>query len=284
MRALITGASGMLGRDMAKEFCRRGFEVVTLDRGGLDITDLACVNRAFKEHGPHLAVNCAGFTKVDRAESQRREAFLVNGLGPRNLALACGETGAALVQISTDYVFDGRLDRPYEVYDVPGPVNVYGASKLWGERAVLGLLRASYIIRTGWLFGLGGENFVSAMISLGREGKPVQVVDDQFGCPTFTEDLARAVSDLAQTGCYGIYHITNQNATTWFKFAGAIFDRSKLVVDLIPCRTRDTGRAASRPGFSVLDPFPLQETIGYLLPRWEDALWRYLSKKGELQA
>lgn len=284
MRVLITGAAGMLGRDMTNEFNRRGFDVMALDRQGLDITDLVSVRRVVKERGPQVVINCAGYTNVDRAESERQEAFLINGLGARNLALACGETGAALVQISSDYVFDGNGDRPYGVYDPPRPINVYGASKLWGEQAVLGLLKASYLIRTSWLFGLGGGNFVSTMINLGRAGKPVKVVDDQFGSPTFAEDLARAVFDLVQTECYGIYHITNQNSTTWFKFAETIFTKSKYAVDLIPCTTRETDRAAQRPGFTVLDPFPLKETIGYLLPRWEDALYRYLAKKGELEA
>lgn len=280
MKVLVTGAAGMLGREMVAEFHRRGFDVTAMDHAGLDITDLEKVRRVVGESMPQVVVNCAAYTDVDKAESEPDKAYLVNGLGPRNLALACAETGASLVQISTDYVFDGQHNRPLGVYDSPCPVNVYGASKLWGERAVLGLLKASYIIRTSWLFGPGGKNFVSKMLELAGLGKPIKVVADQFGCPTFTEDLARVVADLMQTRCYGIYHVTNQNPTTWFKFAETIFTTCRYTVELIPCSTREFKSDARRPGFTVLHPFPLQETIGYLPPPWEDALKRYLAKLG----
>jgi len=278
VKVLITGASGMLGTDMVAEFHRRGFAVAAMDRNSLDITVLEQVRRVVGDISPRIIVNCAAYTDVDKAESEPFKAYLVNGLGPRNLALACAEIGASLVQISSDYVFDGRLNRPWGVYDYPRPQNVYGASKLWGERAVLDLLKSSYLIRTSWLFGLGGENFVFKMLALGRSGKPIKVVNDQFGRPTYTEDLARAVADLVQTRCYGVYHVTNQNLTTWFKFAELIFIKCCQDVELIPCSTRDFKCNARRPGYTVLDPFPLQETIGYLLPRWEDALDRYLAK------
>lgn len=283
MKVLITGAAGMLGQDVAVEFRRRGFHVIAMDRAMLDITCLEHVKRAIGGHSPGIVINCAAYTDVDGAESEPQMSFFINGLGPRNLALACRETGSVLVHISTDYVFSGDRERPYGVYDPTRPVNVYGASKLWGERAVLQLLKTCYLVRTSWLFGPGGKNFVSTMIKLGRAGKPVKVVDDQFGCPTFTEDLAMALADLVETGCYGIYHITNQNPTNWFGFAGAIFKNCNLSLNIIPCKTREMDRPAKRPAFSVLDSFPLKETIGYLLPGWDDALRRYLVKKGELK-
>lgn len=283
MKVLITGSAGMLGADMVTEFHRRGFTVTAMDHESLDITVLEDVRKAVLDHCPQVVVNCAAYTDVDKAESEPQQAYSVNGLGPRNLALACAETGASMVHISTDYIFEGIQSRPLGVLDSPRPINVYGASKLWGEQAVLGLLKSSYLIRTSWLFGLGGVNFVSKMINLGRSGKSIKVVADQFGCPTFTEDLARAVVDLVHTGCYGVYHVTNQNPTTWFSFAEFIFSECNYTVELLPCSTPEMDRPAKRPGFTVLDPFPLKETIGYLLPRWQDALCRYLAKKRGLE-
>ena len=283
MKVLITGAAGMLGQDVVTEFRSRRFNVIAMDRLSLDITNLAQVCRVLKDNKPNIVINCAAYTDVDGAEFEQQKAYFINGLGPRNLALACKETRAALVQISTDYVFGGNRNRPYRVYDPTRPLNVYGDSKLWGEKAVLNLLESSYLVRTSWLFGLGGKNFVSTMIKLGQEKKQIKVVDDQFGCPTFTGDLARAVADLSETGCYGTYHVTNQNPTTWFRFARAVFEYFQYSVELIPCRTREMERPARRPAFSVLEPFPLKETIGYLLPGWEDALHRYLVKRGDLK-
>lgn len=283
MRVLIAGGAGMLGQDVAVEFRRRGFHTIPMGRSRLDVTCLEQVKKVMGEHAPDIVINCAAYTDVDGAEKEREKSFLINGLGPRNLALACRETGSALVQISSDYVFAGDREQPYGVYDSTRPVNVYGAGKLWGERAVLQLLETCYLVRTSWLFGLGGKNFVSTMIKLGRAEKPVKVVDDQFGCPTFTEDLARALADLVQSGCYGIYHITNQNPTNWFDLAGAIFKNCNMPLNIVPCKTQEMGRPAKRPAFSVLDSFPLKETINYLLPGWEDALRRYLVKKGELK-
>lgn len=279
MKVLVTGSAGMLGADMVTEFHRRGYTVTAMDRYSLDITVFEDVRKAVLDHCPQVVVNCAAYTDVDKAESEPQQAYKVNGLGPRNLALACAETGASLVHISTDYIFDGIGKQSWGVFDSPQPINVYGASKLWGERAVLGLLKSSYLIRTSWLFGLGGVNFVSKMIDFGGSGKSIKVVDDQFGCPTFTEDLARAVVDLVHTGCCGVYHVTNQNPTTWHSFAESIFSACKYKVELIPCSTPEMNRPAKRPGFTVLDPFPLRETIGYLLPSWQDALCRYLAKK-----
>ncbi len=278
MRVLVTGAAGMLGRDMAAEFRGRGFAVTAMDRAGLDITVLEQVRGVFRDCNPQVVVNCAAYTDVEKAESEPAKAYSVNGLGPRNLALACAEVGAALAHISTDYVFDGRHRRPLGVYDAPCPLNVYGASKLWGERAVLSVLKAAYLIRTSWLFGSGGVNFVSKIIARAGLGQSIKVVADQSGCPTYTGDLARAAADLVQTRCYGIYHVTNQNPATWFEFAAAIISKCRLPVKLAPCGTQEFKSKVRRPGFTVLDPFPLRETIGYLPPRWEDALDLYLAK------
>lgn len=277
MRIMVTGAAGMLGREVARAYSRRGDDVVALTRNRLDITDLARVRKQVAEYRPEIVVNCAAYTNVDDAEAETERAYLVNGLGPRNLALACRENGASLVHISTDYVFSGRRRQACRVYDRPLPLNAYGASKLWGERAVRDITGACYILRTSWLFGPGGTNFVSSMLRLGKERGMLRVVDDQEGCPTYTADLARAVVDISATGCYGLYHVTNRGSTTWYRYAQEIFRLAGLKTDLIPCATRDFNRPANRPFFSVLDPFPLAETVGYLLPPWQDALARYLA-------
>ncbi|SFG89888.1 dTDP-4-dehydrorhamnose reductase [Desulfotomaculum arcticum] len=283
MTVLVTGAAGMLGQDVVAEFRSRQRQVIAKDHLNLDITNLEQVQQAIDHYQPAIVVNCAAYTDVDRAEAEPQKAYLINGLGPRNLALACQKNKAVLVQISTDYVFDGSQNRPYGVYDPANPLNVYGASKLWGENAVREILKSFYLIRTSWLFGLHGKNFVDTMLRLGQSKRDIKVVDDQFGCPTFTEDLARAAADLVATGCYGTYHITNQNYSTWFGLAESIFKKCNSSIKLVACKTKEMNRPAPRPGFSVLDPFPLKETTGCLLPGWDDALSRYLAKRGKLK-
>ncbi|HOV80036.1 MAG TPA: dTDP-4-dehydrorhamnose reductase [Bacillota bacterium] len=276
MRVMVTGAAGMLGRAVTAEYAGRKAEVIALGRHELDVTDLGRARRVIGAHRPDIVVNCAAYTNVDGAETEIRRAFLCNGLGARNLAVACRETGAVLVHISTDYVFDGKKSGPYGIYDDPRPLNVYGSSKLWGERALALIEGRYYLVRTSWLFGPGGNNFVTTLLRLVQGGGEVRVVNDQTGSPTYTLDLARAVADLTLTGCCGIYHVTNQGNTTWYGFAEEILKKSDLRIVLTPCSTEETGRPARRPQNSVLDPFPLEETVGYLLPAWQDALARYM--------
>ena len=204
MKVLITGAKGMLGQDMVAEFQRRDYEVHAADHQTLDITDIQAVRAAITALRPDIVVNCAAYTDVDKAESEPEIAMRVNGLGPRNLALACEATGAVLLHISTDYVFDGEKEGPYEIWDTPNPINVYGKSKLWGENYVRSLMHRYFIVRTSWLFGKGGRNFVTTMLELAKRGEPIRVVNDQRGCPTYTVDLARACVDLVESGCFGI--------------------------------------------------------------------------------
>ncbi|TEB06586.1 dTDP-4-dehydrorhamnose reductase [Pelotomaculum schinkii] len=276
MRVMVTGAAGMLGKAVTAEYISRGMEVIALRRDELDITEFDRVRDVIRAREPDIVVNCAAYTNVDGAESERRRAFLTNGLGPRNLAASCRALGAVLVHISTDYIFDGSKKDPYGIYDVPHPLNIYGSSKLWGERALKEIACPCYIVRTSWLFGPGGNNFVANMIKLGKAKGKASVVNDQSGSPTFTVDLARAIADLSGSGCYGTYHITNQGSTTWYDFAKEIYDMCGLAVNLSSCDSAALARPARRPAYSILDPFPLEETIGYLLPSWEKALARYL--------
>ena len=280
MRVAVTGAAGMLGRDVVAALRERNHDVVALPHAALDITGPERVREEIGRLGPEVVVNCAAYTAVDAAEDDWERALAVNGLGPRNLALACRENGAVLVHVSTDYVFGGHKDTPYGVFDPTGPINAYGRSKLWGELAIRAVHPAFYIVRTSWLFG-DGPNFVRTMLRLGREKAVVSVVDDQHGAPTFTPDLARALSDLVETGAFGTYHVTNGGATTWCGFAREIFRQRGLPVRVDPCTTGEFPRPAARPANSRLDPFPLRETVGYLLPPWEDALARYLAREAE---
>lgn len=275
-RVVVTGAAGMLGRAMVAALSAAGWEVVALDRAALDVTDLAAVRGACAELKPAVVVNCAAYTDVDRAESEPERAMLVNALGARNLALACLDMGADLVQVSTDYVFSGQKGSPYEIWDPCDPINAYGKSKAWGEHYVRSLLNRHYIVRTSWLFGPGGRNFVATILKLAREREAVPVVDDQWGCPTFTEDLARATADLIRTRAYGTYHVTNSGPATWYELASTAVRLAGLPARVEPIPTSALARPAARPRYSVLDPFPLPHVLGYQLPHWRDALGRYL--------
>lgn len=278
MKVLITGAKGMLGQDMVAEFQRRDYEVHAADHKALDITDIHAVRAAIEALRPDIVVNCAAYTNVDKAESEPEVAMKVNGLGPRNLSLACEAMGAVLLHISTDYVFDGEKDGPYEIWDTPNPINAYGKSKLWGENYVRSLMHRYLIVRTSWLFGKGGRNFVTTVLDLAKRGEPIRVVNDQRGCPTYTVDLARACADLVESGCFGIYHVTNQGATTWYEFAKEILAQTDEVSELIPIRMEDLARPAKRPRNSELDDSPLKETLGCLMPKWRESLGEFMMR------
>jgi len=269
----------MLGSDLTAEGQKQGYDVIALTHAELDITKASLVKEAFDTYHPQVVINCAAYTKVDEAEENRNLALAVNALGVRNLALACRETNAVLVQISTDYVFDGTKDKPWGIYDLPNPINTYGESKYLGECFLKTIGENYFIVRTSWLFGKAGPNFVKTMLKLALAKNTIKVVDDQIGCPTYTADLAKAILDLVNTKAYGIYHITNQGAVSWYEFAKAIFALSGTKVELLPIDSSKYPTLAKRPKNSVLDPFPLEETIGYLLPSWSDALQRYLANE-----
>ncbi|MFJ4837378.1 dTDP-4-dehydrorhamnose reductase [Streptomyces sp. NPDC088746] len=256
---LVTGAGGMLAQDVLDRLARVGETAVGLDRKALDITDAGSVRRAVEEHGPSVIVNCAAWTAVDDAETHEDEALRINGEGPRLLAEVCAEHGIVLLQVSTDYVFDGQASEPYAEDAPTAPRSAYGRTKLAGERAVLSLLPdTGYVVRTAWLYGAGGGNFVRTMIKLEGIKDTLDVVDDQLGQPTWTGDLADRLVRLGQgalagTAPAGIYHGTSGGETTWFGFTRAIFEQ--LGAD--PERVRPTtsaafARPAPRPAYSVL--------------------------------
>jgi dTDP-4-dehydrorhamnose reductase len=282
MKVLITGAGGMLAGDLVPCLLERSNVVVALAHKELDICDFKQVESKVTKIKPEVIINCAAFSNVDEAETSKHMALMVNGVGVRNLVLACAKADCSLVHISTDYVFNGKKDEPYTIYDRPQPVNAYGESKLLGEYYILPYLHRSYLVRTSWLFGHHGGNFIETILRIAGEEEQITVVNDQYGAPTFTQDLAKAIADLAASECYGIYHITNQGKVNWYEFAKAIIKKSQKNIQVVPISSDEYIRPASRPKNSSLNPFPLAETIGYLLPSWEDALERYLNLRSGL--
>lgn len=274
---LVTGAAGMLGRDLTALLAARGAEVTALGHGELDITDATAVATALDKHRPSVVVNCAAWTAVDDAESHEDEARRLNGDGPANLAAACAAAGATLVQPSTDYVFDGQASSPYAEDAPPGPRSAYGRTKLAGERAVLETLPDSgYVVRTAWLYGEHGNSFVRTMIRLARKGNPVDVVTDQAGQPTWTADLAAQILALASSGApAGVYHGTSSGETTWFGLAQEVFDLQGAGRDLVRPTTSDAfKRPAPRPAYSVLG-HDAWKTAGIPpIAHWRDGLHR----------
>jgi len=283
MKVLVTGAEGMLAKDLVPSLSEQGYEVTALPRSKLDITDLQSVRDAAGACEPGIIINCAAYTRVDKAEEEVHRALAVNGFGVQNLCLVCQERIIPLVHFSTDYVFDGTRDGPYTIYDSPNPLGVYGGSKLLGEKYILWLLNRFYLIRTSWLFGHHGPNFIETMLGLGQTRKELSVVNDQRGCPTWTRHLSDAVVSLIKTGRYGIYHVTNSEPTTWYDFAREIFRVSGIDIDVVPVSSDQFPRPARRPSNSVLDSFPLPMILGKEMPSWKDALSDYLKQRDKLK-
>lgn len=283
MKVAVTGARGMLGQAVVAEFANRGDTVAALSHADLDITDCRAVFSTIRKLEPEVVVNCAAYTDVDRAESEPERAMLVNGLGVRNIALVCKEIGATVVHISTDYVFGGDKEGAWGIYDERRPINAYGRSKLYGERFLETVAPRYYLVRTSWLFGPGGKNFVDTILRLARENKELAVVNDQRGCPTYSLDLARAVARLIAAGCPGVYHITNRGAATRYEFARVIVEESRLAINVRPIPSGEYPTPAKRPPNSVLGLFPLPETIDNPCRCWQDAVREYVAMRTNVQ-
>jgi dTDP-4-dehydrorhamnose reductase len=274
MRLLVTGAAGMLGRDVVAAAGDAGHEAVALARADLDIANAAAVRAAVLAARPAAVVNCAAWTDVDGAESAETDATAVNGDGPGHLAAAAAEAGALLVHVSSDYVFGGDATSPY-VEDAPtGPIGAYGRSKLAGERAVASVASHA-IVRTAWVFGPHGKNFVDTMRRLGAEREEIAVVDDQVGCPTYTGHLAPALIDIADRGLTGVLHVAGGGRCTWFDLAEATFAEAGIDCRVKPQSTADLGRPAPRPAFSVLASTRADAPA---LPPWRDGLKAHLAR------
>ena len=279
MKILITGANGMLAKAVKERF--DGEELILTDVDELDITDEKAVSKFIKEVNPYVVINCAAYTAVDKAEEEEDLAMKINFEGPKNLATACRDSLCKFVHISTDYVFGGNLavDYIYREYDEKDPETVYGKTKLKGENAIEHIMDQNYyIFRTAWLYG-DGNNFVRTMLKLGSEKDEVKVVYDQYGSPTYTEDLADIIYQALELKIpSGIYHATNLGFTTWYDFTKEIYKKAGISCRVVPVTSKEFIRPAKRPKNSMLSKWKILNA-GVEIPSWEDALERYLTKE-----
>lgn len=276
MRILVTGVFGMLGQDVVRTVRAGGHEAVGLGRAELDVTDASAVHARIASERPDAVVNCAAYANVDGAEEEREAAFELNGRAPGVVAAAAAAVGASIVHISSDYVFDGAKGEPYVESDATGPLSAYGESKLAGERAAIDANPRHFVVRSAWLFGLGGRNFVDTMIRLASERDEVRVVEDQVGSPTFCGELAEALVSLLATDDHGIHHVAGAGATAWADLAAETFRQAQVDCRVTRIPTAEMTRPAVRPAFSAL----ASERAG--TPRlrpWQEGLAAYLGAR-----
>lgn len=276
MKVLVTGITGQLGYDVVKELKERGIEAIGTGNREMDITDRENVEKTIKTAAPDAVIHCAAYTAVDAAEDNEEICRRVNTEGTRNIARVCKELDCKMVYISTDYVFDGQGEKPWEPEDACAPQGVYGKTKYEGELAVKELLEKYFIVRISWVYGVNGKNFVKTMLNLSKTHDRLTVVNDQFGSPTYTPDLAKLLVDMVQTERYGIYHASNEGICSWYEFACTIFEAAGIKMEVVPVTTAEYGAKAPRPFNSRMSKEKLVEKGFEKLPAWQDALERYL--------
>jgi dTDP-4-dehydrorhamnose reductase len=276
-KVLITGANGQLGVDLM-DMLSPFYAVKGYGRAQLDITKLDDTIDVIRDMKPDIIINCGAYTNVDKAEQEQDVAYSVNGLACRNLAVACLKTKSQLIHISTDFVFDGEKKGHYTEFDKPNPINIYGHSKFVGEEYIRQIYPRHFILRTSWLYGQHGNNFVKTMLKLAKENDVLRVVDDQRGAPTYTKDLVRVIRMLMETEAYGTYHVSNNGACTWFEFAAQIFSVHNINKKILPIKTEELKRPAKRPQNSVMRNYLLELDFGYHLEHWADALKRFMKE------
>jgi len=278
MKIVVTGVKGQLGYDVVRELISRGYiDVLGIDIEDLDITKEADVINFFMFNQPDVIIHCAAYTAVDKAEDNSSLCHNVNVLGTQYLVEQAIRYQSKFVYISTDYVFDGQKNFPYNTDDLPNPKSIYGKTKYMGEIETMKYQR-HFIVRISWVFGKNGTNFVTTMVKLGKEKKSINVVNDQYGSPTYTFDLSRLLVDLVETDKYGIYHATNEGVCTWYEFAKEIFRLTNPNITVNPILTSDYPTRAIRPSYSVMSKTTLDENGFKRLPNWKDALERYLKE------
>jgi len=276
MRILVLGSNGQLG----SEICRimQEEDIIPARRCDADITQLSQVVEFACRLRPDIIINAAGYTDVDRCERDRERAFLDNAIGARNAAIASHKAGAELIHISTDYVFDGNKDGPYIECDLPRPLNIYGWSKLLGEKMAMEQNPNAFILRTAWLYGSVGRNFPKTILALAQEKEEIRVVNDQWGTPSYAGDVARQIKLLMDTKSYGLYHCTSQGGCTWYDYAREIINLAGLQVRLAPVASSDYPRPERRPANSVLDNLMLRAQGLDVMPEWKDSLSRHIDE------
>ncbi|CCX57897.1 putative uncharacterized protein [Blautia hydrogenotrophica CAG:147] len=276
MRVLVTGVKGQLGYDVMNELAKRGYEGVGVDVDEMDITDARKVDEVITKAQVDKVVHCAAYTAVDAAEDNVELCRRVNAEGTENIAKVCKRLDLPMVYLSTDYVFDGEGERPWEPDDERDPLNVYGQTKYEGELAVERNLDKYFIVRIAWVFGVNGKNFIKTMLNLAQNHDTITVVDDQVGSPTYTYDLARLLVDMIETEKYGRYHATNEGLCTWYEFAKEIFRQAGVDVKVVPVTSEQFQAKAKRPHNSRMNKDKLEAMGFQRLPSWQDALSRYL--------
>jgi dTDP-4-dehydrorhamnose reductase len=276
MKVLVTGAAGMLGRDVMLAAGNAGHDVVGFGRAELDVTDPAALAKKFELERPDVVINCAAWTDVDGAEESESAAFAVNGTGAGNVAAAAATVGAGVVYVSSDYVFDGAKAAPYVESDQVAPLSAYGRTKLAGEEATAAANKRHFVVRSAWLFGIGGPNFVETMLRLAGDHGEVLVVRDQVGSPTYTWHLAYGIVRLIEGIEYGIHHMAAAGQCSWYEFAREIFEQAKVECKVLSITTEEFGRPAPRPPFSALTS---QREHAIRLPSWQDGLAGYLAQR-----
>lgn len=275
MKVLITGANGQLGRELTKQYSEKNVELLLTDVADLDITNVKQVYDYVQQHRPDVIINCAAHTAVDKCETDVDNAYKINAIGPKNLSAAAYSIGAEIVQISTDYVFDGESSEPLTEFCLTNPQTVYGASKLQGEKLTAQFNPKHYILRAAWLYG-DGNNFVKTMLKLSETNSTLKVVNDQHGSPTSTVDLARVIIKLVEEKNYGLFHATCKGQCTWYEFTKEIFRLKGISTEVIPCTTEEFPRPAKRPKYSVLRNYMLELTTGDIMRTWQEAIEEYL--------
>jgi dTDP-4-dehydrorhamnose reductase len=285
MKVAVVGASGQLGCDLVSTFAGAGHEVFGLTHAQIEIADLDSVFATLRSLQPDLVVNTAAMHHVDKCETQPETAYAINALGARNLALAVRDMGSVLVHVSTDYVFDGDKERPYEESDSPRPLSVYGNTKLAGEYFVCATLDRSFVVRTSAIYGMNpcrakGMNFIDLMLKLARERGEVHVVDDEIVTPTSTIELARQIVVLSDSDCFGLYHATAEGSCSWFEFARTIFTMTGSRVTLKPAAPGEFPAKVQRPKYSVLENRMLKSRELNVFSSWQDGLRQYLQQRG----
>jgi dTDP-4-dehydrorhamnose reductase len=278
MRVLVTGAKGQLGYDIVKRLELQNIENLGIGRDEIDITDKQATIRFIGEYKPNVVIHCAAYTSVDKAEEEKEKCYSINVNGTRHIAEACSNVDAAMVYISTDYVFNGDNKEPYEIGHTPDPICYYGQTKYFGELEVKKYLKKYYIVRISWVFGQNGSNFVKTMLNLGKRRSEIRVVADQIGSPTYTYDAAKMIYNLIAAGKYGTYHCTNEGFCSWYEFAKEIFRLAGYDIAVTPICSGEYHIKAKRPGSSRLSKHSLDVNGLERLPEWKDALKRFLNE------
>lgn len=278
MKVLVTGSNGQLGYDVVKELQKQNIECYGAARQDFDIVDFNATEEFIIGYMPDAVIHCAAYTAVDKAEDEQGLCYLVNASATENITEVCKKINAKMLYVSTDYVFDGKKDGFYEVYDKPNPINVYGKTKLLGEQAVQRILDKYFIVRISWVFGEHGNNFVKTILRLGKERKEINVVADQYGSPTYTADLALLLVEMIQTEKYGIYHATNEGVCNWAEFAEEIFKIAGMDVKVNHITTAKYPYQAKRPANSKMNKKDLLKNHFSKLPVWQKSLEKFVDK------